>query len=258
MTSLPTPSLPSSTGMSRRAVLANATCGFGSLALCDMLQRSALAETSNPLPSPHLPARAKRAIFLFMHGGPSQVDTFDYKPELQKRDGEDLPFAKAANISAKMRLMKSPWKFNRHGECGMTVSELFPEVATCADDLCVIRSMHSKGQSHGQAVSMLHTGSDSLVRPSVGAWLSYGLGCENENLPAFMAISPPTAHGGPRNYGSAFLPACPLKIFSSNPDGWLVDDNRRRGAKVTNTWDLMGLYHVGCLQEAHIELEDLF
>ncbi|MBR9804005.1 DUF1501 domain-containing protein [bacterium] len=208
MTSLPTPSLPSSTGMSRRAMLANATCGFGSLALCDMLQRSALADSSNPLPRPHLPARAKRAIFLFMHGGPSQVDTFDYKPELQKRDGEDLPFAKAANISAKMRLMKSPWKFNRHGECGMTVSELFPEVATCADDLCVIRSMHSKGQSHGQAVSMLHTGSDSLVRPSVGAWLSYGLGCENENLPAFMAISPPTAHGGPRNYGSAFLPAC--------------------------------------------------
>lgn len=87
------------------------------------------------------------------------------------------------------------------------ISELFPGVATCADDLCVIRSMHSKGQSHGQAVSMLHTGSDSMVRPSMGAWLSYGLGAENQNLPAFMAISPPTAHGGPRNYGSAFLPA---------------------------------------------------
>jgi len=202
MNSIPTP-LP----LTRRSLLAGATCGFGSLALFDLMQRQAWADTASIKPQPHLPARAKRAIFLFMHGGPSQVDTFDYKPELQKRDGQDLPFAKAANISAKSQLMKSPWKFSRHGESGLKISELFPEVATCADDLCVIRSMHSKGQSHGQAVSMLHTGSDSLVRPSVGAWLSYGLGSDNDNLPAFMAISPPTAHGGPRNYGSAFLPA---------------------------------------------------
>lgn len=197
-------------GISRRAMLAGATCGFGNLALLDLMNRvsaaSGSATSAAASPWHHAP-RARRAIFLFMHGGPSQVDTFDYKPRLEKDDGKDIPFAIAKNINAKLTLMKSPWKFSRHGESGLEVSALFPHVATCADDLCVIRSMHSKGQSHGQAVSMLHTGSDSLVRPSLGAWLSYGLGSENEDLPAFMAISPPTAHGGPRNYGSAFLPA---------------------------------------------------
>ncbi|MCA8982791.1 MAG: DUF1501 domain-containing protein [Planctomycetaceae bacterium] len=193
--------------LSRRSLLNAATCGFGGLALLDLLQQHSVAAPQAVASPWHHAPRARRAIFLFMHGGPSQVDTFDYKPRLQQDDGKDLPFATAANISAKSTLMKSPWKFSRHGESGQMISELFPGVATCADDLCVIRSMHSKGQSHGQAVSMLHTGSDSMVRPSMGAWLSYGLGAENQNLPAFMAISPPTAHGGPRNYGSAFLPA---------------------------------------------------
>ncbi len=191
--------------VSRRSMLKATTCGFGSLAFLDLLSRQSRAE-SGALQTHHAP-RAKRVIFLFMHGGPSQVDTFDYKPQLQKDDGKSLPFEAARNIDAVPNLMKSPWKFDRHGESGLWVSELFPEVAKHADKLCVLRSMHSKGQSHGQAVSMLHTGSDSMIRPSVGAWVSYGLGSENENLPAFMAISPPTAHGGPRNYGSAFLPA---------------------------------------------------
>ena len=191
---------------SRRDLLRQASCGFGGLALAHLLHQNASASKFLPNEMHHA-ARAKRVIFLFMHGGPSQVDTFDYKPRLQKDDGKSLPFEAAKNISAKLRLMKSPWKFSRHGQSGAWISELFPHIAQCADDLCVINSMHSKGQSHGQAVSMLHTGSDSVVRPSVGAWLSYGLGSENENLPAFMAISPPTAHGGPRNYGSAFLPA---------------------------------------------------
>ncbi|MCA8989649.1 MAG: DUF1501 domain-containing protein [Planctomycetaceae bacterium] len=190
---------------SRRHFLAATTCGFGSLALGDLLARQAMASPGTA--GLHHPAKAKRVIFLFMHGGPSQVDTFDYKPQLDKDDGKDLPFEAARNISAVPKLLKSPWKFSQHGESGLWASELFPEVARHMDDLCVIRSMHSKGQSHGQAVSMLHTGSDSLIRPSMGAWVSFGLGSENENMPAFMAISPPTAHGGPRNYGSAFLPA---------------------------------------------------
>ncbi len=189
--------------LSRRRLLQNTATGFGYLAFAG-LQGEAAAET---LRAPHHAPRAKRVIFLFMHGGPSQVDLFDYKPQLTRDDGKTLPFKAAANISAKLTLMKSPWKFAQHGESGLWVSELMPQVAKQVDDLCVIRSMHSRGQSHGQAVCMLHTGTDNFVRPSVGAWLSYGLGSENDNLPGFVSIGPPTVHGGPRNFGSAFLPA---------------------------------------------------
>ncbi len=189
--------------LSRRRLLQSAATGFGYLAFAG-LQGEAAAET---LRAPHHAPRAKRVIFLFMHGGPSQVDLFDYKPQLTRDDGKTLPFKAADNISAKLTLMKSPWKFAQHGESGLWVSELMPQVAKQVDDLCVIRSMHSRGQSHGQAVCMLHTGTDNFVRPSVGAWLSYGLGSENDNLPGFVSIGPPTVHGGPRNFGSAFLPA---------------------------------------------------
>ena len=122
-----------------------------------------------------------------------------------------MPFAPAKNLDPtatnQAKLFGSPWKFARHGDSGLWVSELFPHVAKHSDDLCVIRSMQSKGQSHGQAVCMLHTGTDNFVRPSVGAWVSYGLGEMNRNLPAFISISPSAGHGGPRNYGAAFLPA---------------------------------------------------
>ena len=155
----------------------------------------------------HVPPRAKRVIFLFMHGGPSHVDTFDYKPLLDRDDGKNLPFALPANINAVPKLMKAPWRFARRGESGLWVSDLLPNMAREADSLCVIRSMHSKGQSHGQAVGMVNTGSDNLVRPSMGAWISYALGSGHPDLPAHVAISPATAHGGPRNYGAAFLPA---------------------------------------------------
>lgn len=159
-----------------------------------------------PVRTHHAP-RVSRVIFLFMHGGPSHVDTFDYKPALQRNDGQPLPFEAPANIDAKPVLMKSPWKFARHGQSGLWVSELLPHTAAHVDELCIIRSMHSRGQSHGQAVSMLHTGSDNLPRPSLGAWVSYGLGSQNPNLPAFVSIAPSSGHGGPRNYGAAFLPA---------------------------------------------------
>lgn len=194
---------------SRRELLQGAACGFGSMALSGMMAEAGSSETT--VSRAHHAPKAKRVIFLFMHGGPSQVDTFDYKPELQKRDGQRLPFAPAKNLdptaTRQAKLMGSPWEFSRHGESGLWVSDLFPNVARHADDLCVIRSMQSKGQSHGQAVCMLHTGTDNFVRPSVGAWVSYGLGEENANLPGFISISPSATHGGPRNYGSAFLPA---------------------------------------------------
>ncbi|KAA5547359.1 DUF1501 domain-containing protein [Roseiconus nitratireducens] len=151
--------------------------------------------------------RVKRVIFLFMHGGPSHVDTFDYKPRLAREDGKPLPFDLPPNLDAVPKLMNGPWKFARRGRSGLWVSELLPHMATVADSLCVIRSMHTRGQSHGQAVGMINTGSDNLVRPSVGAWISYALGSGHPDLPAHVAIGPATAHGGPRNYGAAFLPA---------------------------------------------------
>ncbi len=196
---------PVATPLTRRQLLQSSACGFGYLAFAGLAAEA--NRQSHAAVRPHHAPRAKRVIFLFMHGGPSQVDLFDYKPRLQADDGKNLPFDPAPNISAKPKLMKSPWKFDRHGESGLWVSELMPNVAKHVDDLCVIRSMHSRGQSHGQAVCMLHTGTDNFVRPSVGAWVSYGLGAENQNLPAFISISPPSGHGGPRNYGSAFLPA---------------------------------------------------
>ncbi len=187
--------------MTRRDALKRAACGFGSLALAGM----AHADRA------HHPIRARRVIMLFMHGGPSQVDTFDYKDVLQKRDGERLPVAPAKNLAPdatnRALLLGSPWSFKRHGQSGLWCSELFPHLARRMDDICVLRSMQSKGQSHGQAVCMLHTGTDNFVRPSVGSWVSYGLGRENDNLPGFVSISPSASHGGPRNYGPAFLPA---------------------------------------------------
>ena len=162
-------------GLSRRALLKSAACGFGSLAV------SSLAHAASGNSFHHTP-RAKRVIFLFMHGGPSQVDTFDYKPELKRRNGQKLPFAPAKNLdptaTSQAKLMQSPWGFNQYGESGLWVSDLFPEVARHADDLCVIRSMQSTGQSHGQAVCMLHTGADNFVRPLADSWLSQGRGSQ--------------------------------------------------------------------------------
>ncbi len=205
---------------SRRGFLQSAACGFGSLAF------SGLAAQASGQGFHHRP-RAKRVIFLFMHGGPSQVDTFDYKPALAKYDGQRLPFAPAKNLdpsaTTKAKLMESPWEFRQHGEAGLHASSLFPNVARHMDDLCVIRSMQSKGQSHGQAVCMLHTGTDNFVRPSMGAWVSYGLGSENQDLPAFISISPSASHGGPRNYGNAFLPAV-HQATTIGRNGKLSDD----------------------------------
>jgi hypothetical protein len=191
-------------------MLKSASAGFGYLALAGLATEAA-AEEKNPLaPRPvHHPARAKRIIFLFMHGGPSQVDTFDYKPRLQREDGKELPFTPSKLLSqgTTRKLMASPWKFAQHGESGIWVSELFPQVAQHVDDLCLLSGMHTEGQSHGQAVLQLHTGAQILTRPSMGAWVVYGLGTENQSLPGFVTICPTRGHGGVQNYGNAFLPA---------------------------------------------------
>ncbi len=194
----------------RRQLLQSSAVGFPMLALRGLLEADARGETLNPLASrlAHHAPRAKRILFLFMKGGPSQVDTFDYKPRLQKDHGEPLPFDKPrVQFAATGKLLGSPWAFSRYGDCGLPVSELFPHTARHADDLCVINSVHGTNAAHGGALLKLHTGSDNFVRPSIGSWVSYGLGTENGNLPAFVTICPTLAHGGVKNWGSAFLPA---------------------------------------------------
>ena len=197
---------------SRRQLLQSAACGFGYTALAGLMAERALAEASTakgplaPRTTHHAP-RAKRIIFLFMHGGPSQVDTFDYKPRLARDDGKNLPFAPAKGTTVTNKILASPWKFKQYGECGHHVSDLFPEVAKHVDELCFLSGMHTEGQSHGQAVLFLHTGNFALARPSVGSWVTYGLGTENQDLPGFLTICPTRGHGGVQNFGNAFLPA---------------------------------------------------
>jgi hypothetical protein len=192
---------------SRRTALQSAAVGFGGLALASLLQEVAAAETRQGTPF-HFAPRAKRVIFMFMKGGPSQVDTFDYKPQLQKDDGKPLPFDKPrVQFAPTGNLLGSPWRFRQYGDSGIHVSELFPNVARHVDDICFLNSVHGTNAAHGGAALKLHTGSDAFVRPSLGAWVSYGLGTENHNLPSFVTICPTLAHGGVNNWGSAFLPA---------------------------------------------------
>jgi len=186
--------------------------GFGALALRGILNSASASSGAPPGPlaakPPHFRPRARRVIFLFMHGGPSSIDTFDYKPRLQRDTGKPLPFAKPrVQFAQTGNLLASPWEFRQHGESGQWVSSLFPEVARCVDDLCVIKSIYGSNEAHGGALLKIHTGSDTFVRPSMGAWISYGLGTENEGLPGFITMNPTMGHGGVQNFGAAFLPA---------------------------------------------------
>ena len=197
----------------RREMLRASACGFGQVVLAALAGRSVLSGGEPPASPfaaqvPHFPPRAKRIIFLFMWGGPSHVDTFDPKPRLVSESGKPLAGSSVGSDRQELgTVLGSPFRFAQHGESGIWMSELFPHLARHADRLCVIRSLHTEGSAHGEALLRLHTGQANLVRPSVGAWVSYGLGSESENLPAFITISPPRGHGGVQNYGSAFLPA---------------------------------------------------
>lgn len=194
----------------RRELLKSACCGFGYLAATALAARQSQAAAS---PQPHFAPRAKRVIFLFMQGGPSHVDTFDYKPRLAVDDGRQMPFDDARVIAntgqraSQHRVMSSPWKFAQYGDCGQYVSELFPHMAQHVDDLCLIHSLRTEGVAHGPATLFLHCGAANFVRPSMGSWIHYGLGTENADLPGFVSIGASSGNGGPRNYGNAFLPA---------------------------------------------------
>ncbi len=193
--------------ISRRQMLKTTSCGFGYAALAGFATQQAQAakgkQGGNPLAvkEPHFEPKAKRVIFLCMRGGPSHVDTFDYKPALARDDGKPAPGSKGR------KLMQSPWTFSKHGESGLQISELFPHLAKQADELCLLNGMHADVPSHPECYVQMHTGSFQFVRPSVGAWVLYGLGSENENLPGFIAMCPEDRVGGAQNYGSSFLPA---------------------------------------------------
>jgi hypothetical protein len=197
--------------LTRREMLKTATCGFGGLALTGMHFGEAASPASLVPKTSLFPQRAKRVIFIFMAGGPSHVDTFDYKPELFAKDGKQIDFVgvrtNTFGKASKRILMKPLWEFKRYGECGQYVSSLFPNIAKHVDDLAFIHSMHTEGVAHGPSTLFMHTGATNLVRPSMGSWISYGLGTENQNLPAFVTISPSASKGGPRNYSNAFLPS---------------------------------------------------
>ncbi|HZL88521.1 MAG TPA: DUF1501 domain-containing protein [Pirellulaceae bacterium] len=195
----------------RRDLLKTTSCGFGYLALAGLMNslaaresRGATSDSNNPLSprEPHFTPRAKRVIFMFMQGGPSHVDMLDHKPQLEVDDGKA-----AGQGRGNRKLMKSPWKFPASGQSGLPISELLPNLAKHADDLCILNSLYTDLPNHPQASVQMHTGSFQFVRPSIGAWVLYGLGTQNQELPGFITINPIGRIGGAQNYGSAFLPA---------------------------------------------------
>ncbi|MBM3788082.1 MAG: DUF1501 domain-containing protein [Acidobacteria bacterium] len=184
----------------RRHVLRTSACGFGSVGLAQLLGAPK---------QPHFPAKAKRIIFLFMHGGPSHLDTFDPKPRLTLDHGKPLPFKRPLTFAEGRTsgLLKSPWQFRQYGQSGIPISELFPNLSRHADELCILRSMVGDSVAHGGATLQLHTGSNTFTRPAMGSWVVYGLGTENANLPAYITLKPGLSHGGAKKWSSGFLPA---------------------------------------------------
>ena len=240
--------------MTRRELLARTSNGFGLAALAGMLQG---AESVNPLASKAapLPAKAKSVIFLFMHGGVSHVDTFDPKPQLTKYNGKNLSAELAKTIKtsfihdpSKAILRGSPWEFRPGGTCGTPVSDLFPHVRTMMDDIAVVRGCYSDQFDHAPAIYLRSTGFQLPGRPSLGSWVTYGLGTENQNLPAFVVMSDGSTKSGPPAYGAGFLPAVyqgtvfrsgesPI-LYLKNPDG-VTGEVQRGTLDFINTLDRM-------------------
>ncbi|MBM3735363.1 MAG: DUF1501 domain-containing protein [Acidobacteria bacterium] len=232
----------------RRDMLARCANGFGGLAALHLMSREALAAARKP----HFEPKAKSVIFLFMDGGPSQMDTFDPKPRLKQDHGMPLPFRPPAtvfNISDK--ILGSPFEFRRHGQSGAPVSDLFPHVAGCVDELAIIRSMVADHSEHTAANYFIHSGSGFQGRPSMGAWLSYGLGSESANLPAFIVLEsgliPP---GGMDCFASGFLPATHQGTLFRNGEHPVADlqPADRDPAVQKSKLDLLGKLNKGVLE----------
>jgi len=202
--------------VTRRDVLRGAAHGFGALALQHLLIKDGYGKARvNPLAAkpPHFPAKAKSVIFLFMVGAPSHIDTFDPKPALKKYEGQKLPQSYGTIVSQFTKgedpLLASPWEFKQHGQCGMPVSSLFPNIAECVDDIAFVRNFYTESIVHAPAMYQVHTGRILMGYPSMGAWVTYGLGSESENLPAYVVMPQPegTPEGGTPCWGAGFLPA---------------------------------------------------
>jgi hypothetical protein len=233
--------------LSRREMLCRCSNGFGGLALLHMMAREASAATRPPHHSP----KAKSVIFLFMDGGPSQIDTFDPKPRLLQENGQKIPFATPTtvfNISDK--IYGSPYQFRKYGQSGAEVSELFPHVATCVDDLAIVRSMVADHSEHTAGNYFMHSGSGFQGRPSMGAWINYGLGSESENLPGFVVLEagliPP---GGLDCFGSGFLPASYQGTLFRSGEHPIADLTPRESdpAQQKRKLDLLGKLNRGVL-----------
>ena len=236
--------------MNRRDFFRRFALGMGGVALTSLFRSSAaeLNSLAGMLPSPHLTAKARRIIYLFMSGGPSQLDLFDYKPKLNEMNGQDLPesirmgqrLTTMTSNQARLPMAGSAFKFARHGKSGTWVSELLPYTAKMVDDLCVVKSLHTEAINHDPAITFFQTGSQMAGRPSFGSWLSYGLGSANENLPAFVVLISKDRIDQPlysRLWGNGFLPSIHQGVqfrsgkepvlFLKNPDG-ISSESRRK------------------------------
>jgi hypothetical protein len=206
--------------LSRRAVLRRATLGFGGLALADLLSRASTAGGAVSPLAPrvtHFPARARRVIYVFLDGGLSQLDSYDYKPLLQRDDGKPLPASIAKpkfSFAPTGQILRSPFNWKQWGDGGTWASDLFPETNKLIDQLCFIKSLCHENEDHFTAKNMIFTGSGREARPNAGSWVAYGLGTQNENLPAFVEIMP----GIPRSTPAAFLPAQYASAAIGRPD----------------------------------------
>src|ERR1700746_1431206 len=209
--------------LTRRDALCRIGNGFGMMALAGMLGDSILkADAVETIGKLDYPQRVKRVIFLFMNGGLSTIDAFDPKPMLTKYDGQPMPGGSIATERRTGELMQSPFAFKKYGQCGMDISELWPHLGEVADDICWLRSVYTEIPNHEPSCLMLNTGANQAGRPSMGAWLTYGLGTENQNLPGYVVLCPdiPTTVGPPL-WGNGFLPAINQGTFIANkvPEG---------------------------------------
>lgn len=252
--------------LSRRELLARAGGGIGILALADLLRQEGLlareGAPGDPLAprAPHFPARAKAVIWIFINGGPSHVDTWDYKPELERRDGQELAgLNKFTGFFANEvgPLMKSPFRFARHGRCGKWVSEIFPFLARHVDKMAFIHSGYTESNNHSPALFMMNSGEPRMGYPCVGSWVTYGLGSESRNLPAFVVMSDPLGRGLPKghaqNWGAGFLPSVYQGTYL-RPSGPPIDNmtppEELAGERQRRMLDLVGRLN-GRLPEGH-------
>ncbi len=240
--------------VSRRQALRQIGAGFGMAAFA----QTAISLPGNPwsVKQPHFPPRAKRVIFLFLNGGLSQIDSFDYKPLLDKYDGKPLPYEMPRTEFAVGNLMKSPFRFKQYGANGTWVSEIFPRMAGIIDEFCIIRSMTSDIPNHGPSILMMNTGQSRVGRPSMGSWITYGLGTENQNLPGFIVLSPAASgDGGSSRWGSAFLPAVYQGTFVSDRESdpqkqiQYLKNSRLNSAEQRRQLDLLGELNRGYMEQ---------